>query len=262
MLWPAGTNSLWMMPLLSNKAVNSVMILDFWSWGSHWTPHHQLPFWFRIILVAPVLISHDVFQKQWILVRHGSEVSRSFHPFCFLLVCELVWHKLGTDLPLLWMMVYAVSSAINLSINCRSCASICRTLLDHFWGSACQWPNRTRLILSRFLPFAKVFEPFVNMFSAYGFPPVHLHQHFICLRCSFPQFVAELCLHVAPLRCETTSHTDYVQLASVGLHCQSHAVHAVCLFSPCLWRTMRLRAHMPQSCRLDMTHFTELFRHT
>ena len=49
--------------------------------------------------IAPCLISHDnVFQKQWILVSYGNEVSRSFHPFCFLLICELVRHKSGADL--------------------------------------------------------------------------------------------------------------------------------------------------------------------
>ena len=47
-------------------------------------------------------------------------------------------------------------------------------------------------------------------------------------------------LHVALLGCDTTSHTDYVQMAADGLHCRSHAVHAVCWFSPCLWRTMHM----------------------
>ena len=65
----------------------------FCSQGSRWTQRHRLSFWFRIELVAPGLISRDdVFQKQWILVTHGNEVSRSFHPFCFLFVCELVRH--------------------------------------------------------------------------------------------------------------------------------------------------------------------------
>ena len=98
--------------------------------------------------------------------------------------------------------------------------------IDHFWNSACRWPTRTWLILSRFLPVAKMFEPFVNMFSALGFPHVHLQQHFTCLRCSFPQFLV-----------------DYVQLAAVDLQCWSHAVYAVCRFS-CLWRTMLMRAYM------------------
>ena len=33
------------------------------------------------------------------------------------------------------------------------------------------------------------------------------------------------CLHVASLQCDTTSHTDYVQQAAVGLHCRSHAAN-------------------------------------
>ena len=100
-------------------------------------------------------------------------------------------------LPISWTMVCAVSllmpnsSAINLSVSSRQYQHMSH-FLDHFWGSACRWPTRTWLILSSFLPFAKAFEPFVNTFSAHGFPPVHLHQHFTRLRCSFPQFVAEL----------------------------------------------------------------------
>ena len=72
----------------------------FWSQGSRWTPCHRFLFLLRIELVAPGLISRDdVFQKQWILVTHGYEVSRKFHTFCFMLVCELVQHKSGADLP-------------------------------------------------------------------------------------------------------------------------------------------------------------------
>ena len=83
------------------------------------------------------------------------------------------------------------SSAMNLSADRRSCASICRTfsiisgvLLVH------DLPEYDSL--SRFLPFAKAFEPFVNTFSVHGFPPVHLQQYFTHLHYSFPQFVAEL----------------------------------------------------------------------
>ena len=53
-------------------------------------------------------------------------------------------------------------------------------------------------------------------------------------------------LHIALLCWDTTSHTDYIQLDAVCLHCRSHAVHAVCQFSPCLWRTMLMHAHMHQ----------------
>lgn len=34
-----------------------------------------------------------------------------------------------------------------------------------------------------------------STFSAHGFRPVHLHQHFIRLRRRFPHFVAELDVH-------------------------------------------------------------------
>ena len=90
------------MPLLSKKATTV-----FWPWlfcrrlflvaGKS----VNTTFWFRIELVAPGLISRDdVFRKQWILVTHGNEVSRSFNPFGFLLVCELVRYKSGADLRL------------------------------------------------------------------------------------------------------------------------------------------------------------------
>ena len=120
------------------------------------------------------------------------------------------------------------SSAINLSVRRRSCASICRT----FWGSACAWSTRTWLILSRFLPFTKAFEPFVNTFSAHGFPPVHLYQHFTHLRCSFPQFVAELevcaLLHCAVTLPITLTTFNWPQSVYTVGHTQS----MLCVDSP------------------------------
>ena len=70
----------------------------------------------------------------------------------------------------------------------------------------------------------------VNTFSAHGFPPVHVHQHFTHLCCSLPQFVAEL---VCTLRhwTVTTYHTDYVQLAGVGVQV-GHMQSMPCVDSP------------------------------
>ena len=144
MVWPAGTNSLWIMPLLSKKAINSFLTLDFcrWlfflSWGSLRTPCHRLPFSFRIELVARGLISRDdVFQKEWILVTHGNELSRSFHLFCFrstVCLCGKNQEQIFRLPKSTLMMVCAAvsllmpnSSAINLSVSRRFCASICRT---------------------------------------------------------------------------------------------------------------------------------------
>ena len=90
MVRPAGTNSLWMLPFLSKKAINNILTLEFCRWL----------FFFGRELVEPGLISRDdVFQKQWILVTYGNEICRSFHPFYFLLVFELVRHKSGANLP-------------------------------------------------------------------------------------------------------------------------------------------------------------------
>ena len=159
---------------------------------------------------------------------------RSFHPFCFCSSLSLCCTNQEQTFRLLKSsrtMVNAVSllmlnsSAINLSVSHRPCASICRTfsiisgvLLDD--GR----PERGSSSIVSSL------RERVNTFSAHGFSPVQLHVHFTRLRSSFPQIVAE---H-APLRYDTTSHTDFVQLAEVGLHCRSHAAHAVSLFSPCL----------------------------
>ena len=105
----------------------------FYSPRIRWTPCHRLPFWFRIELVVTGLISRgDIFRKQWILVTHGNEVSRSFHLFSFLLVCELERHKSRADLPLTQIIaddgvrrvLMPNFSAINISVSRRFCASI------------------------------------------------------------------------------------------------------------------------------------------
>ena len=137
-------------------------------------------------------------------------------------------------------------SAINLSVSRRSCATfdaLSRSFLGFCLSMAVPnvahprslpylreivWTIRRHIFCSR-LPYrtpAPTFHEYPLQFSA------------ICSR--------TWCLHVALLSCDTTSHSDYVQLAAVGLHCRSHAVHAVCRFSPCLCRTMRMRAHMRQ----------------
>ena len=113
------------------------------------------------------------------------------------------------------------SSAINLSISRRSCgASICRTL---------SIISRVLLVDGRpecrFLPFAKAFEPFVNTFSVHGFPPLHLHQHFTHLHCSFSQFIAEVdvctLLHCAVTLPLTLTMFNWPQSVYTAGHMQS-----------------------------------------
>ena len=88
------------------------------------------------------------------------------------------------------------------------------------------------LILSHFLPFTKAFEPFVNTFSAHGFPLIHLPQHFMRLRCSFPEFIAEL--HICTLlHCAVTlplTLTMFSWLQSV--YSASHMQSVQCVDSP------------------------------
>ena len=120
------------------------------------------------------------------------------------------------------------SSAINLSVSRRSCSSICCTFsiisgVLHVDG----WPERGS---SSVVPSLResvwtirkhIFFPRLpSLTSAETFQASPLHFSPICSRI--------WCLHVVPLCCDTTSHTDYIQLAAVGLHCRSH----LCVDSP------------------------------
>ena len=53
----------------------------------------------------------------------------------------------------------------------------------------------------------------------------------------------------------------HYQLATVSLHCRSHAVHAVCRFSPRLWRTMCMHVHMRQVA-IEIWHHSPNFLDT
>ena len=151
-----------------------------------------------------------------------------------------------------WMLVCAVSllmpnsSAINLSVSHRSCASICRTF---------SFIYRVLLVDGRHERGSS--SSCTSLCDSVWTIPKHIFSSHLPSRTPAPTFHASplkfspicsrtWCLHVAPLRYDTNSHTDYVQLAAVGLHCRSHAVHAVCRFSPCLSRTMCMHAHMSQ----------------
>ena len=137
---------------------------------------------------------------RWILVTHRNEASRSFHPFCFLFVCELVPHKSGAYLPLTQIIVDGgmrrVLANVQFLLNqSKRQSPILSPHLSHFliiskFGlSIADW-NVAHLQSFPFL--RKCVRTILNKFSAHGLPPVHLHQHFTRLRCSFLQFVAEL----------------------------------------------------------------------
>ena len=134
------------------------------------------------------------------------------------------------------------SSAINLSVSRRSWASIYHT----FWiisGVLFVVDGRPELDSSSVVPSLResiwtISKPiFCSRLPSRTHAPTFLASPLqfspICNR--------PWCLDVASLRCDSTSQTDYVQLAAVGLHCLSHAVHAVSRISPCVWRTMRMR---------------------
>ena len=102
----------------------------------------------------------------------------------------------------------------------------------------------------------------VNAFSAHGFPPVHLHQHFTRLSCSFPQFVAELActlLHTAVTLPLTL--TTFIWPQSVYTAGHKQCMLCVSILPMFLKNHAHARTHAP-SCSSDMTPFNELFRHT
>ena len=107
-----------------------------------------------------------------------------------------IWEQIFRLPKLSRMMVCTVSllmpnsSAINPCVNSDLVPAFF-ALSRSFLVFCLRWQTRTWLIVSHFLLFAKAFQPFVNIFSANGFPPVHLHQHFTRLCCSFPEFVAD-----------------------------------------------------------------------
>ena len=107
----------------------------------------------------------------------------------------------------------------------------------------------------------KAFEPFINTFSAHGFPPVHLHQHFMRLHYSFIQFVAELdvctLLHCAVTLPLTLTMFNYCSQFTLQFTCSPCCVS---ILSMSLKNHAYSHTHVT-NCRSDMTSFTELFRH-
>ena len=103
--------------------------------------------------------------------------------------------------------------------------------LSHFigysWGSACRWPTRTWLMLSRFLHFANAQTHFLLAVSL----PYTCINIFARLCCSFPQFVAEfVCasLHCAVTLPLTLTTFNWPQSVYTAGHMQS----MLCVDSP------------------------------
>ena len=140
-----------MMPLLPKKAINSVLTLNFCrvsflAVGKSVNTRSPLPWWCFPEAMNPGHI------WKWSLQK--------FPYASVFFVYELVRHKSG-DLPL--TQIIADDSVRRVLANAqflrnqsqRQSPILCQHLshfIDHFWGSACRWPTRTWLILSRFLP--------------------------------------------------------------------------------------------------------------
>ena len=153
--------------------------------GSLWTQCHRLPFWFWIKLIARGLISRDnVFQKQWILVIHGNEVSRSFHLFCFLLIrsrTSIYPNNCGRwcapcpcycPIPpqsILASVTELVSAFVTLS---RPFMGFCLSMTD---------PN-----VAHPQSFPSLHESVCKHIFCLRLHSVYLHQHITLLHCSFP----------------------------------------------------------------------------
>jgi len=136
------------------------------------------------------------------------------------------------------------SSAINLKVTRRSCASICLTrsiisgvlLVDgqpeHGSSSVVSVPSRKRLnhrkhIFCSRLPSRTLAPTFHASLSPFSL---------ICSR--------TWCSLIAPLHCDATSHTDHVWLPTAGLAWRSRVLYARWRFSMYLWIAMRMRAHL------------------
>ena len=193
----------------------------------------------------------------------SAEVSTHFAFCSYVSLCGTNREQIFRLLKTSWTIV----SLLMPSQSQRQPPILCQYLshfLDHLWGSACRWRSRTWIVLSRFLPFAKALGPFLNTFSAHGFPPVHPHQHFTRLRCSFPQIIAELdvctLLHCAVTLSLTLTTFNWPQLVYTAGHMQ----YMLCCVS-ILLMPLKNHAHarrLAPSCLSDMTPFTELFRQT
>ena len=197
------------MPLLSKKAINSVLTFDFCRRLFFFALGKSVNALPSISVLIPDRtgstrshLSWRCFYKQWILVTHGNEVSRSFHPF---LLSARLWARatqIGSRFSAYpnhrgwWcppVLVKAISSAINLSVSRRSCASICRTfsiisgvlLVD---GR----PERgSSSVVS--IPSQKCFNRSKHIFCSW-LPSRTPDEHFTRL-CSFPQFDVCTLLH-------------------------------------------------------------------
>ena len=233
-----------MVPLLLKKAINSVLTFDFcrrfffgrgevcqhqasdcrFHSGSNW--YHQVSFSVRIFFRCNGSWSHMEMKSPEVSIRFASRSSVS--------LCgtnrEQIFYLSKSSRTIVWAVSLLMpnSSAINLSVSRRSCSSICCTFsiisgVLHVDG----WPERGS---SSVVPSLResvwtirkhIFFPRLpSLTSAETFQASPLHFSPICSRI--------WCLHVVPLCCDTTSHTDYIQLAAVGLHCRSH----LCVDSP------------------------------
>ena len=192
MVWSAGTNSLWMMYFLFKKAINSV-----WSWifanDSLLAAGKSVNTTPSIAVLIPDRTGSTRSRLPW---RCFPEAMDPGHTWKWSLQ-KLTYVSLSARLWVCAIQIGSTSSAYpnhrgrwwapaNAQFLRNQCQSpiLCQHLsnfLHHFWGSVCRWPTRTWLIISRFLPFGKAFEPFVNPFSAHGFPLVHLHLRFTLL---------------------------------------------------------------------------------
>ena len=117
MVWPAGTNSLWMMSLLSKKAINSVLILDFYR---------------RLFFGRGEVGEHHVidcrFESRSHMKMKSPEVSIRFAFYSSVSLCasnqEQIFRlpKSSRTMVCTVFLLMPNSSAINLGVSRRSCA--------------------------------------------------------------------------------------------------------------------------------------------
>ena len=208
-----------MMPLLSKKTINSILTLDFcrrFSFGrGEFGEHHE-----SIDVLIPVRTGSTRSHLPWRCFREAMGPNHtwkwSIQKFPSVSLCgtnrEQVFRlpKASRTMVCAVSLLMPNSSAINLSVSRWSCASICRTFSiisgallvggrpEH--GSSQSFPSlresvwtiRKHISCSR-IPSrtpAPTFHAYPLQFSP------------ICRK--------TLCLNITPLRCDTTSHIDYI----------------------------------------------------
>ena len=200
---------------------------------SRLTPRHRLPFWFRIELVEPGLISRYFSEA----MDPGHAWKWNLQKFPSVLLCaRLCAHAalIGSRSPSYpnhrgrWCATCPCKCPIAPQSTLASVADLVPTIVALFQSFLGFCLSLTDPNVAQPKSIASLHESvstICKQFSAHVFPPVHLYQHFMRLHCSFPKFVAELdvcmLLHCAVTLPLTQTTFNWPQSVYTAGHMQS-----------------------------------------